>query len=191
MGEGIEITMALQRLKDGGSMAFDDLLPLIYGRLRGLADRCMFQERANHTLQATALVHEAYLRLGQQTHVDWEGRGQFFAAAARSMRQVLVDHARAFRAQKRGGDRGRERLENVDPEGDCGASQLDLLALHEALGHLEETDERKAQVVELRYFAGLSSEETADVLGVTARTVDRDWLFAQAWLAQKLSDSAT
>ncbi len=185
-----EVTSVLERLHGGDSLAADELLPLVYGQLRGLAERCMGGERDDHTLQATALVHEAYIRLTPGLDVSWEDRGHFFAVAAKAMRRVLVDHARAKKTDKRGGGALREELEHLELDAATGAQHLDLLVLHEALERLELQDERKARVVELRYFAGLSSDETAEVLGVTSRTVDRDWLFAQAWLSQDLSEAA-
>jgi RNA polymerase sigma factor (TIGR02999 family) len=163
------------------------LIPLVYNELHRLAARAMQAEQTSHTLQTTALVHEAYLRLaGSGGEVAWADRAHFFATAARVMRRVLVDHAKARRRQKRGGGAHRVTLDTAelvrqDPV-------PDLLVLDEALSRLEATDERKCRVIECRFFAGMTHEETAATLGVSPATVDRDLRLAKAWLARELTD---
>ena len=175
-----DVTRLLVRLTDGDRAVLDDLLPLIYGELRRLAASYLRRERAGHTLQPTALVHEAYLRLVDQTQVRWQNRAHFFGVAAQMMRRILVDHARASVAAKRGGDVERLSLdENIDVTGE---RARELVALDEALERLAEIDPEKSRVVELRFFGGLSVEETAEVLGVSAPTVKRHWRMAKAWL---------
>lgn len=165
--------------------AFDRLVPIVYDELRRLAGAYLRRERADHTLQPTALAHEAWMRLVDATKVVWRDRAQFLAIAARTMRQILVDHARAHRAQKRGGDAVRVTLSDA-PAG-FGRPDLDLLAVDEALHALAELDERKARVVELRFFGGLTETEAAHALGVSQTTVENDWRFARAWLAGRLA----
>jgi len=180
-----EITRLLTKLKGGNRQAESELVPLIYGELRRLARGYMRRERPDHTLQATALVHEAYLRLMEEQAVDWQGRAHFFAVAAQLMRRILVDHARARQAAKRGGDAPRISLEEdfVYAEEKSGG----LVDLDEALARLAELDPRQSRIVELRFFGGLSVEETAEVLGISARTVKRDWNVARAWLYKEIS----
>lgn len=178
-----QVTRLLHQWREGEESAFGQLLPLVYEELRLLAARYLRGERADHTLQPTALVHEAFLRL-VATEVDWKDRSHFLAVAARGMRRVLVDHARARRAAKRGGDRIRTTLP-ADLAAD--APGVDLLALDEALLRLAERDPRTVQALELHYFAGLSYEETAKVLGVSPATVHRDLRLAKAWLQDELS----
>jgi len=163
-------------------------MPLVYDELRALAESYLTRERPNHTLQATALVHEAYVRLVKQDGVDWRNRAHFFAVAAQMIRRVLVDHARHHARAKRGGDRQRVHIdENValSPEND-----LDVLALDEALDKLAAFHERSARIVELRFFGGLNREEVAEVLGISIRTVGDDWRLARAFLRRELEDSA-
>jgi RNA polymerase sigma factor (TIGR02999 family) len=168
--------------------AWSELLPLVYDELRQLAERRMANERVAHTLQATALVHEAYMRLVGDNQMDWNGRRHFFGAAAEAMRRVLVDHARKVKANKRGGDRLRvslsvgELAEEDDPD--------KVLALDEALTQLESEDGRAAEVARLRYFTGLSVAETALAMDVSERTVMREWAFARARLTQLLGPGA-
>jgi RNA polymerase sigma factor (TIGR02999 family) len=171
---------------EGDRAALDELLPLLYAELRQLAERYMRQQPSGHTLQATALVHEAYLRLANHEHVEAQSRAQFFALAARAMRSALVDHARRLRAAKRA---GRARRLTLAAAGDVAetAPDVDVLALDEALGRLAAFDPEKGRLVELRYFAGLSIEETAEVLGVSPATVKREWRLARAWLGRTLS----
>ncbi len=158
--------------------------PIVYECLRGLASRALARERPGHTLQSTALVHEAFLKLLGRNEAAWVARGDFLALAARTLREVLVDHARRRGAAKRGGDR--VRLEFVAADGARETSTADLLALDEALDRLGREHERAARVVELKWFGGLSVDETAAVLRVSPRTVDLDWRFARAWLGREL-----
>lgn len=175
-----QVTMLLEAASAGDAQASQKLLPLVYEQLRRLAQSHMRKEAAGQTLQPTALVHEAYLRLVGNTELRWQGRGHFFAAAALAMRRILVDRARARHADKRGGGRGRVELHDVASPSD--ASSTDLLALDEALKKLESEQPRKYQVVMLRYFAGLSIEETAAAIGVSSATVKTDWAVARVWL---------
>ena len=180
-----EVTRLLVAWRGGDAGALDWLLPLVYAELRRVAHRYMRDERPNHPLQTTALVHEAYLRLIDVTRVDWQSRNHFFAVSAQMMRRILVEAARRRDADKRGGDASHVALDEAFvPAADHGA---DLLALDEALEHLATLAPRKARVVELRYFAGLSVKETADVLGVSVETVMRDWRMAKLWLQRDLS----
>jgi len=160
-------------------------MPVVYNELRRLAQRYMRNERPNHTLQPTALVHEAYLRLVGQRAVSWQGRAHFFGVAAQLMRRVLVDHARAQHAEKRGGNESRVELdEALAPSKE---KTVELLALDEALNRLAKRDPRQARIVEMRFFGGLSEEETARVLDVSTRTVKRDWTVARAWLYNQVA----
>jgi RNA polymerase sigma factor (TIGR02999 family) len=168
-------------LTDGDRGVLDELLPLIYNELRRLASSYLRRERDGHTLQPTALVHEAYLRLVDQTSVNWKDRAHFLGVAAQMMRRILVDHARAREAEKRGGEFQKLSLdENLDVP--VGERDINLVALDDALSRLAEIDPQKSKVVELRFFGGLSVEETAEVLGVSAPTVKRQWRMAKAWL---------
>ena len=178
------ITNLLASLGSGDLQAAHALMPLVYAELRGVARAALQGQSPGHTLQATELVHEAYLRLLGNTAVPWQNRAHFFAVAARAMRQILVDHARAKRSKKRGGAGQKESLLTIASP--SGPSHLDLLALEEALGALAEHDSRKARVVELRFFGGLTREQIAEVLAVTTRTVERDWRYSQAWLSRRL-----
>jgi RNA polymerase sigma factor (TIGR02999 family) len=180
------VTQLLKDWSDGDQAALDRLMPLVYGELRRLANNYLRRERANHTLQPTALVNEAYLRLVDQKNARWQNRAQFFGVAAQLMRRILVDHARTRQAQKRGGsDQQRLSLTNVEQASD--KPEIDLLALHEALNELAEIDPQQSRIVELKFFGGLSIEETAEVLGIGHATVERDWKMARAWLRRKLS----
>jgi RNA polymerase sigma factor (TIGR02999 family) len=183
-----DVTMLLRAIGEGDREALDRLIPLVYPELRALAARQMNRERKDHTLQPTALVNEAYLRLVDRREPSWESRAHFLGAASQVIRRVLVEHARARKREKRGGDALKVTLSD-DPAGD-GGFDLDLLALDEALDHLgeEHPDERRA--VELRYFGGLSVPEAAKVLGVSTRTVERHWTFARAWLFRELGRGA-
>lgn len=179
-----DVTQVLQDLRNGDQKAADRLLPMVYDEFRALARHYLAQERANHTLQPTALVHEAYMKLVDQTRVDWQGRSHFFAVAAQAMRRILVDHARSRQRDKRGGGRARVVLDEavaLSPQKD-----EDVLALDECLERLAALDARQAKVVELRFFGGLSVEEVAEALGVSKRTVEGDWTFARAWLSREL-----
>ena len=164
----------------GDRSALDAMLPLVYDELHRLAARYLGGERPDHTLQPTALVHEAYLRLVNQRNVDWRNRAQFLGIAAGMMRRILVNHARDRVAAKRPGNREQVSLSLV--ESPSGAPDVDLIALETALERLARLDERKAKVVELRFFGGLTMEEIAEVIGVSRATVEREWSFARAWL---------
>jgi len=180
------VTDLLRAWASGNQAALDELLPLVYDDLRRQARRYMRAQPAGHTLQTTALVHEAYLRLVGQSPVEWKGRAHFFGVAAKAMRSILVDHARARGAAKRGGS---ARAITLDEAGVIAGPQasVDVLALDEALGRLAELDARKSQLVELRYFGGLGIDEAATVLGISPATVKREWTTARAWLRRELS----
>ena len=181
-----EVTRLLLRLTEGESTALEDLLPLVYAELRRLAASYLRRERVGHTLQPTALVHEAYIRLIDQTQVRWQNRAHFFGVAAQMMRRILVDHARAHEAEKRGGEFQKLSLdENLDAAG--GERDVNLVALDDALNRLAEMDPQKSKIVELRFFGGLSVEETAEVLGVSDKTVMREWESAKLWLYSELN----
>jgi RNA polymerase sigma factor (TIGR02999 family) len=180
-----DITQILNAIEQGDPSAAEQLLPLVYAELRKLAAEKMVQEKSGQTLQATALVHEAYLRLVEGNSAqNWNSRGHFFAAAAEAMRRILVENARRKHTLKRGG--ACRRLELKDVAGEEGAAE-ELLALSEALDRLGEEDPRKAELVKLRYFAGLSVQEAADTLGISRATADRFWAYARAWLYCALS----
>lgn len=169
----------------GDRAAFDRLLPLVYDELRRLARSYLARERPDHTLQPTALVNEAYLRLVGQDRVQWQSRAHFFGIAAQIMRRLLVDSARASKAVKRGAGAERISIELVDvPEA---AGDIDLEALDQALERLAERDPRQSRIVELRYFAGATNEETAEALGISVATVKREWTIAKAWLHKQLT----
>ena len=163
----------------------DRILPIVYAELRRLAAAYLRSERPGHTLQPTALVHEAYLRLIDQRQLDWSNRAQFVGMAAVMMRRILVNHARDRIAEKRGG--GAEHVPLTLAGGDIGAMEVDLLDLHQALEELSATDPRKARIVELKFFGGLTTEELAGTLGISPATAERDWKFARAWLYRAIS----
>lgn len=178
-----DVTRILNQIDQGDTSAPEQLLPLVYDELRRLAAAKMAQEAAGQTLQATALVHEAYLKLvGSQTDQSYSNRRHFFAAAATAMRRILVDRARAKQTVKRGGDLQREPLADVADS----LPDAELLALHEALDKLKSEDPLKAELVELRYFAGLTGDQAAEVLGISPSTADRHWVFARAWLQNEV-----
>ena len=186
-----QVTDLLAAWRRGESDALDRLLPLVYDELRRVASRQLGREATGHTLDTTALVHETYLRIVDQNRVEWADRAHFFAIAARAMRRVLLDHARRHHARKRGGGILPSTLEELTPGGSTGDADADdraetLIALDEALDELTTVDARLSRVVECRFFGGLTEEETAEALGVTARTVRRDWVKAKAWLAQAM-----
>jgi RNA polymerase sigma factor (TIGR02999 family) len=182
--QSVEITTLLAQAKQGDADAESNLVPLIYNELRAIARNYMRRERADHTLQATVLVHEAFLQLVGDSKIEWQNRAHFFALASRVMRRILVDHARAAHAQKRPGARQKVELESglVFVE----AQSADLLALDAALERLAAWDPRQSSIVEMRFFAGLSFEEIAEVLGISERTAKRDWMMARNWLYRKL-----
>ena len=183
-----DLTTILSEIDAGDASAAEQLLPLVYDELRLLAAQKLSQEQPGQTLQATALVHEAYLRLlGNQPDKPWSHRGHFFGAAAESMRRILIDQARRKQTAKLGGDLNRIELADVNSVQD--PKSIDLLALDEALGKLEETHPRKVEVVKLRYFAGLTIQQAADALGISASTADADWAFARGWLRIEMSKS--
>ena len=179
-----QVTQLLVAVKDGDRGAFDRLLPAVYGELRRLARSQLGRERHGHTLLATDLVHEAYMKLVDQSGVEWQGRAHFFAVAARAMRQVLIDYARKRTTEKRGGDLVRTTL--GDQAFAAAYSPEQLLALDQALDRLAELDDRLPRVVEMRFFAGLKEQEIAEVLGTSERTIQRDWARARAWLYKEL-----
>jgi len=180
-----EVSQLLRAWSNGDQNAFDQLVPLVYEELRQMAKRYMERQNPGHTLQTTAIIHEAYLRLVEQKQIQWQNRAHFFAVAARVMRHILVDYARARHAAKRGGE---AKLVPLD-EAALASSQLaaELVALDDALESLAAVDRRKCQVVELRYFGGLSVQEAAEVLKVSPETVARDWRLARTWLLRELS----
>lgn len=184
--ESSDITQMLIELTDGNREVVNEILPLIYAELRKLASNYLRKERGNHTLQPTALVHEAYMKLIDQKKVKWQNRSHFFGIAAQVMRRILMDHARKHNAEKRGGVGENITLDEqfVILEND---KSHQLLALDEALKKLEQLDEMKAKIVELRYFGGLSVKETAEVLDVSEITVKRHWKMAKAWLYGQLN----
>jgi RNA polymerase sigma factor (TIGR02999 family) len=188
------MTALLDSAGRGDPSAAEKLLPLVYGELRRLAAAALAREPSGLTLQPTALVHEAYLRLVGGAEIQWEGRRQFFCAAATAMRRILVDRARWYQAEKHGGGRRRENLDDAiticppTPAPDEGP--VDLVRLNDALERLERHDDRQAQVVLLRYFGGLSIEETARAIGVSEATVKTDWVYARAWLRRELDRAA-
>jgi RNA polymerase sigma factor (TIGR02999 family) len=181
-----QITQLLVSLKNSDrSMVVAKLMPLVYDEFRALAERQLRRERPDHTLQPTALVHEAYLKLIDQTRVDWQGRTHFFAVGAQAIRRILVDHARTHKRQKRGGGAAKVVLDEavaLAPQ-----RQEEILALDEALEKLAKLDPRQAQVVEMRFFGGMSVEDVASSLNVSKRTVEGDWTMARAWLLRELT----
>ena len=178
------VTILLQAWGGGDKQALDRLAPLVYRELRRIAGRMMAAERPNHTLQATALVNEAYVRLVDARQVSWQDRAHFFALCARAMREILIDHARSRRSAKRGG--GEFAIEIDEAMAVGAAPELNLLEIDDALRRLAEIDPRKSQVVELRFFGGLNLEEAAEALNVSTKTVQRDWDLARAWLCREL-----
>lgn len=181
-----DVTSLLRQLADGDQEAATQLVPLVYKELRRLAARCLRRERQDHTLQSTALVHEAYLKLSAQRDATWQNRAQFFAVASQLMRRILVDYARAQQRVRRGGKHRKVSLDDVllvSPD-----RTEELLAIHESLARLEKLDLRQGRIVELRYFGGLTWDETADLLGVSSRTVMREWNIARAWLYGDLKE---
>lgn len=181
-----DLTQALVDLSEGDGEALDRLLPLVYEQLRGMAQRELRGERSDHTLNATALVHEAYLKLVQLDRITWKGRAHFFGAAAQSMRRILISYARMKKAEKRGSGADHVEIDSVIVA--ARERPQDLAALDEALTRLEALSERQARVVECRFFAGMNVDETAEALGISAATVKRDWTMARAWLNREMGE---
>ena len=181
-----DATRMVNALAAGDQHVAEELMPLVYDEFRELAADYLRQETRAHTLQPTALVHEAYLRLIDQTRVNWQGRTHFFAVGAQAMRRVLVDHARARNRAKRGG--GWQRITLDDQLQLSPGRDADLLAVDEAIDKLAQLDPRQARIVELRFFAGLTVEEVAEVLGVSKRTVENEWTIIRAWLRRELAE---
>jgi RNA polymerase sigma factor (TIGR02999 family) len=179
-----DVTLLLQQLSAGNREAVDKLIPVLYDELRRLAAYYLRQERSNHTLQATALVHEAYLRLVDQGEVHWQNRSHFFGVASQVMRRILLDYARKHGAVKRGGEVAHVSLE--DAVVFCEANAAELVALDELLNRLSSLDPQQGKVVELRFFGGLSVEETAELMNISPATVKRDWSMAKSWLSREL-----
>lgn len=186
MAQSVDVTQLLASASAGDRQALDQLLPLVYDELRALAGGMMLHERPDHTLQPTALVHEAYRKLVDQTRAQWQDRAHFFAVAAQVIRRILVDHARGHDRVKRGGGRSKLALD----EGLVAAYEnlVDLVALDEALEKLAVSQPQQARIVEMRFFSGLTIDETAAVLRISTATVERDWRYARAWLYRALSD---
>ena len=182
------ITQLLIESRNGNKDALDALMPLVFDELHRLAESYLRRERSDHTLQATALVNEAYLRLVDQRNIDWQNRAQFFGMAAQMMRRILVNYAEAHRASKRGGQATRLALDDAISFF-TEQQDLDLLALNEAMNQLESLDAQQSKLVELRFFGGLTSKEIAEVLGISQDKVDRDWKTAKLFLRSKLSSS--
>jgi RNA polymerase sigma factor (TIGR02999 family) len=181
-----EVTRVLSAIERGDPRAAEQLFPLVYDELRKLAAQRLAQEKPGQTLQATALVHEAYLRLiGEESHPGWSGRGHFFGAAAEAMRRILVESARRKRRVRHGGGRRLVSLDQLDIAAD--ETSQTILDLDEALGLLADEQPSVAELVKLRYFAGLTAQQAADALGISVRTANRDWAYAKAWLFERLS----
>jgi RNA polymerase sigma factor (TIGR02999 family) len=183
------VTQLLIGWGKGDKEALDELLPIVYDELRQQAARYLRRERAGHTLQTTALIHEAYLRLVDQKNVKWQNRAHFFGIAAQLMRRILVDHARGKKRAKRGGSDIRVSLNEATAM--AKTQDLDVLAIDEALNRLTEIDEQQGKIVELRFFSGMTVEETAEVLGISTATVKRDWSMARAWLHREISGESS
>ena len=186
MSEDNEVTLLLSALTRGDDGAASKLIPVVYDELRRLAASYMRRERPDHTLQATALVHEAFLKLIEQRAVNWQSRAHFFGVAAQLMRRILIDHARGHLRQKRGGEHKKVSLDEAFIFSE--QQSAELLAVDESLTRLSKMDQRQGRVVELRFFGGLSVEEAAEVLGISPKTVKRDWSIAKAWLYADLKE---
>lgn len=183
--EHTDVTTLLRRINAGDAAAESEILPLVYKELRAIAGNHMRHERKDHTLQATVLVHEAFMKLTANCKVDWQNRAHFFALASRAMRHVLIDYARAGLANKRPG--AHQQVELVSGLAAVQEQSVDILALDEALERLVKWDPRKTQIVEMRFFAGLSFGEIAETLGISTRTAKREWMMARAWLHVELT----
>lgn len=184
---GKPITQILSELKDGDQNALDELLPLVYDELRRLAHSYLRNERSNHTLQPTALVHEAYLRLLGQKEIEWQNRAHFFGVSARLMREILIEYARMKNRQKRGGE-FKTQIVLDDAVSFSGRNDLDVISVDEALTKLENLDERQARIVEMKFFGGLTVEEIGEVLSISTATVKREWASAKLLLYKMLND---
>ena len=185
-----DITRLLREWRSGNAEALQHLIPLVYGELHALASRYLSHERRDHTLQTTALVNEAYLKLAGQRDVDWQNRAHFFGIAAQLMRRILVDHARRDRRVKRGGGAPHLSLDDLDPASAAPPlDPADAYTIDHALSRLETLDPQQGRVVELRYFGGMTIEETAEVLGLSPATVKREWSVARAWLYREITDT--
>jgi RNA polymerase sigma factor (TIGR02999 family) len=187
-GPSSEVTQLLLRWQGGDAQALEALIPLVYRELIGVARQYLNNERHGHTLQGTALVHEVYVRLIQQEFPQWQNRAHFFAVAAQLMRQILVDYARSRHAAKRGGNICRLSLDEAAEQPQ--PIDVDIIALDDALKTLFDLDPQQSRVVELKFFAGLSIEDTSQVLGISASTVKRQWITARAWLFRELNESS-
>lgn len=185
MSDPGDVTRLLAAWSNGDQTALNELMPLVYGELHRLAQRAFNGQQPGNTLQPTALIHEAYLKLMRRENAGFEGRGHFFAVASMAMRHVLVNHAMSSLAEKRGGGQITLSLDDADAMLHREASEV--IALHEALAGLAAVDERKARIVEMRYFGGLSIEETAEALGISVVTVNRDWRLARSWLIREMN----
>ena len=189
-GSSNPVTDLLVRWREGDRQALDSLMPLVYIELRRLANHYLQRERSDHTLQSTALVHEAFLRLAGQNPPQWQNRAHFFGIAARIMRQILVEYARAHNAEKRGGANSC-KLTLEDALDLPKQVEVDVIALDNALNRLHDLDSQQSRIVELRFFAGLTIEDTSEVMGISPATVKRDWTSARAWLHREISRSAS
>jgi len=183
-----DVTVLLAKARTGDASALANVFPLIYDELRRLAEQQLRREQDGHTLSPTALVHEAYMRLIDYSRMEWTGRAHFMAVASTAMRRILVDHARGHRSTKRGGELRRISIDSIDLPAEDRAELL--VAIDEALNRLKEIDGRQAQVVECRFFGGMTEEETAEALGIGLRTAKRDWAKAKSWLHRELAASA-
>ncbi|NGP87219.1 sigma-70 family RNA polymerase sigma factor [Fodinibius halophilus] len=180
------ITQLLVQASSGDQQAYDKLFPMVYNRLREIAHRQLGKEHTEHTLQKTELVHEAYLKLTDINKLDWQNRAHFFAIATKAMRQILIDYARKKTAQKRGGQQ--QRISFEEGKIDLDRHAQDLIALNDLIDKMAEFDERKSRVAEMRFFTGMTNREIAEILDVSTRTIDRDWLKARSWLHKELKN---
>src|SRR5882724_6624754 len=186
-----DVTQLLAQWSGGDQAALDRLMPLVYGELRRLASAYLRRERSNHTLQSTALVHEAFMRLVGQQDVQWKNRAHFYAIAAQMIRRILVDYARSQHAEKRGSGAVKLALDEAMAVAQTPATDIDLLGLNDALDQLAALDERQSRIVELRFFAGLSIEETAEVMHLSPASIKREWQTARAWLFREMTRTTT
>jgi RNA polymerase sigma factor (TIGR02999 family) len=186
-GPAPDVTQLLSKWSSGDQAALDQLLPMVYGELHRLAAAYLRRERSNHTLQSTALVHEAFMRMVHQQDVQWKNRAHFFAICAQMIRRILVDYARSQHAEKRGSGAVKLALDDAMAVPQAPATDVDLLGLNDALDRLAEMDERQSRIVELRFFAGLSIEETAEVMHLSPASIKREWQTARAWLFREMT----